>query len=63
MHGFVLQNPFEMGYLAVKTAVQHLQGQKVPPLIDTGVQVVTTENVNTPEMKRFLEPPVAEYLK
>jgi ribose transport system substrate-binding protein len=63
MAGFVLQNPFEMGYLAVKTAVQHLQGQKVPPLIDTGVQIVTPENVKTPEMQAHLNPPVAEYLK
>jgi ribose transport system substrate-binding protein len=63
MSGFVLQNPFEMGYLAVKTAVQHLQGQKVPPVIDTGVQVVTPENVKTPEMVQLLEPPVAQYLK
>ncbi len=63
MQGFVLQNPFEMGYLAVKTAVQHLQGQKVPPVIDTGVQIVTPENVKTPEMRAHLEPPVAEYLK
>jgi ribose transport system substrate-binding protein len=63
MSGFVLQNPFEMGYLAVKTAVQHLQGQKVPPVIDTGVHIVTPENVKTPEMKQLLEPPVNEYLK
>jgi ribose transport system substrate-binding protein len=63
MHGFVLQNPFEMGYLAVKTAVQHLQGQQVAPVIDTGVQVVTTENVDTPEITRVLQPPVADYLK
>jgi ribose transport system substrate-binding protein len=63
MDGFVLQNPFEMGYLAVKTAVQHLQGQQVPPVIDTGVAVVTTGNVDTPEMKRLLEPPIADYLK
>ena len=63
MTGFVLQNPFEMGYLAVKTAVQHLQGQKVPPVIDTGVQIVTPENMKTPEMAQLLEPPVAQYLK
>jgi ribose transport system substrate-binding protein len=63
MAGFVLQNPFDMGYLAVKTAVQHLQGQKVPAVLDTGVSVVTPENVNTPEMRARLEPPVDEYLK
>jgi ribose transport system substrate-binding protein len=63
MSGFVLQNPFEMGYLAVKTAVQHLEGQTVPPMIDTGVQIVTPENVASPEMQAHLNPPVAEYLK
>jgi ribose transport system substrate-binding protein len=63
MDGFVLQNPFEMGYLAVKTAAQHLQGQAVPPIIDTGVQIVTPENIKTPEMQAHLSPPVAEYLK
>jgi ribose transport system substrate-binding protein len=62
MHGFVLQNPFEMGYLAVKTMAQHLQGQSVPPVVDTGVHVVTPENMDTPDMQRLLKPPVEEYL-
>jgi ribose transport system substrate-binding protein len=63
MSGFVLQNPFEMGQRAVQTMVQHLQGQNVPPIIDTGVQVVTPENMDTPEMQRLLKPPVDEYLR
>jgi len=63
MSGFILQDPFGMGYQAVKTAVQHLQGQKVPPVIDTGVHVITPENVKTPEMAQLLTPPVDEYLK
>jgi len=62
MSGFILQDPFGMGYLAVKTAVQHLQGQKVPPMIDTGVHVVTPENVKTPAIALLLDPPVAKYL-
>jgi ribose transport system substrate-binding protein len=63
MHGFVLQNPFEMGYKAVGTMVQHLQGQNVAPVIDTGVEVVTRENMDTPEMQRLLKPPIDEYLR
>ncbi len=63
MSGFILQDPFGMGYQAVKTAVQHLQGQKVPPVIDTGVHVITPENVKTPEMAQLLTPPVDQYLK
>jgi ribose transport system substrate-binding protein len=62
MDGFVLQNPFEMGYLAVKTMAQHLRGEKVAPVIDTGVHVVTPENMDTPEMQKLLKPPVEEYL-
>jgi ribose transport system substrate-binding protein len=63
MSGFVLQNPFDMGYQAVRTMVQHLQGQTVPGFIDTGVQVVTPENMVTPEMRRLLAPPIEEYLR
>ena len=63
MDGFVLQNPFEMGYLAVKTMVQHLQGQQVPAVIDTGVHIVTRENMNAPAMQDILKPPVEQYLK
>jgi ribose transport system substrate-binding protein len=62
MSGFVLQDPFGMGYLAVKTAAQHLQGQKVPAVIDTGVHIITPENVDSPEMKPILDPPVAQFL-
>lgn len=62
MAGFVLQDPFGMGYLAVKTAAQHLQGQKVPAVIDTGVHIITPENVDSPEIKPILDPPVAQFL-
>jgi ribose transport system substrate-binding protein len=62
MAGFILQDPFGMGYQAVKTAVQHLQGTKVPAMIDTGVHVITPENVKTPEMAALLDPPVGKYL-
>ena len=47
MDGFVLQNPFEMGYRAVKTMVAHLRGEQVPAVIDTGVTIVTPENLDT----------------
>jgi ribose transport system substrate-binding protein len=63
MHGFVLQNPFEMGYLAVKTMVDHLEGKQVPPVIDTGVTVITPENMGSAEMQALLHPPVGDYLK
>lgn len=44
----VAQNPERMGYLGVKTAVAVLRGEKVEPVIDTGCQLVTKENVAHP---------------
>jgi ribose transport system substrate-binding protein len=63
MDGFVLQNPFEMGYRAVKTMVDALRGQQVPKVIDTGVTMITPENMDTADSKRLLNPPLAEYLQ
>ena len=44
LHGIVVQNPFNMGYLGVRTMVEHLQGKSVEKRIDTGVIMVTPDN-------------------
>jgi ribose transport system substrate-binding protein len=61
--GFVVQNPMQMGYLGVKTAVAVLRGEKVSPVIDTGVGFVTKANMNEPAMAELLNPPLSKYLK
>ena len=63
LQGLVVQNPMLMGYLGVTTAVKHLRGEKVEKRIDTGVALVTKENMGTPEMKDLLYPPLDKYLK
>jgi ribose transport system substrate-binding protein len=63
LHGIVVQNPFNMGYLGVRTMVEHLLGKGVEKRIDTGVTMVTPENLNAPEMQTLLHPPLEEYLK
>jgi ribose transport system substrate-binding protein len=63
MDGFALQNPFEMGYRAVRTIVDHLRGQQVPAMIDTGVTMITPENMETDAMKKLLFPPISDYLQ
>jgi ribose transport system substrate-binding protein len=63
LQALVVQNPVKMGYLAVKTMVAHLQGQPVEKIIDTGVHLVTPENMDQPEMQELLHPPLDEYLK
>jgi len=62
IHGLVLQDPINMGYLGVKTILAHLQGQKVDKRIDTGSAVATPENMNDPDIKRLLEPDFKKWL-
>lgn len=63
VQGLVVQNPVLMGYRSVKTIVAHLQGQKVEPQIDTGVVLVSPENMEQPEIQELLQPPLDKYLK
>jgi ribose transport system substrate-binding protein len=58
--GFVVQNPVNMGYLSVRTMVDHLQGRSVAPQVDTGVLMVTTDNLKAPEIVSVIHPPGAE---
>ncbi|MEW6252353.1 MAG: substrate-binding domain-containing protein [Planctomycetota bacterium] len=62
MAGLVVQDPMKMGYLGVKTAVDHLQGRPVEPRQDTGVVLVTRETMDQPEYKEVLHPDLAKYL-
>jgi len=63
VHGIVVQNPFNMGYLGVRTMVEHLLGKPVERKIDTGVMLVTKENMESPEVRALLHPPLDQYLK
>jgi ribose transport system substrate-binding protein len=62
VQGLVVQDPVRMGYLGVMTLYQHLQGDKVEKRIDTGAKLVTAENMDEPEMKDLLHPPIDKYL-
>jgi ribose transport system substrate-binding protein len=63
VQALVVQNPMLMGYLGVMTLVKHLRGEKVEKRIDTGVALVTPENMNQPEIHELLYPPLDKYLK
>ncbi|PYK65714.1 MAG: sugar ABC transporter substrate-binding protein [Verrucomicrobia bacterium] len=63
VQGLVVQNPMLMSYLGVITMVKHLQGEPVEKRIDTGVVLVTPENMQQPEIKELLYPPLDKYLK
>lgn len=57
VNGLIVQNPFKMGYEGVKSIVDAKAGKKVAKRIDTGVAVVTKENMDQPEMSKLLNPP------
>ena len=57
INALVAQDPQKMGYLGVKAVVDHLRGQKVEPVIDTGVALVTSQNLDTPDIKKILQLP------
>jgi ribose transport system substrate-binding protein len=52
-----------IGTEAIKTMVAHLQGKPVEKRVDTGVMVVTKENMNDPAYAELLRPPLEKYLK
>jgi ribose transport system substrate-binding protein len=60
--GLVVQNPFNMGYLAVKTMADHLRGKKVEKRIDTGARLVTKENLEDPAVKEVISPDLKKWL-
>ncbi|MEM6365911.1 MAG: substrate-binding domain-containing protein, partial [Planctomycetota bacterium] len=53
----VLQDPVQMGFLAVKTMLEHLEGESVEPIIDTGVVVATSDNRDDETIAKLLNPP------
>jgi ribose transport system substrate-binding protein len=57
IQALVVQNPYKMGYEGVQLAVKAIHGEKVPLRVDTGVTVVTKENLEAPEVKALLAKP------
>lgn len=56
VHGLVLQSPARMGDLAVRAAVDQLEGRAVERRIDTGATMVTRDNMDEPAIAALLAP-------
>ncbi|MBI1898893.1 MAG: substrate-binding domain-containing protein [Acidobacteria bacterium] len=50
----VVQDPYRMGYEAVKTVVDKLNGRQPPKQIDLPARVVRREDLDKPEIRRLL---------
>ena len=53
----VAQNPTRMGYDGVTTIVKYIKGEKTPITIDTGVELITRNNLKDPKIKALLGTP------
>jgi ribose transport system substrate-binding protein len=42
--GTVAQNPYDMGYVSVETAMKVLKGENVEPFVNSGVDIIIKEN-------------------
>jgi len=56
INGLVHQNPVKMGYLGVSLMVKHLRGETIPKVVDTGVYLVTRDNMDQPEIRALIFP-------
>ena len=62
LDGLVVQNPFNMGYLAVKTMADHLRGKPVEKRIDTGARFVDKAGLDDPAVKEIMQPDLKKWL-
>ena len=53
----VIQDPYKMGYEGVKAIVDKLNGQTPQRHLDTGVKLLTKENLDTAEMQKLIKAP------
>jgi len=59
LQGLVLQNPYQMGDLGVRSVVVHLENGEVKSRIGTGEKMATPENISDPVIVELLHPPKA----
>ena len=63
VQGLVVQDPVRMGYEGVLTVAAQLEGKPVEKRLDTGVVMITPENLKEEESQRLLNPPIDTYLE
>jgi ribose transport system substrate-binding protein len=59
IHGLVVQNPFLMGELGVRTLAHHLAGKPVQKRVDIAPVMVTPDNIDKPDVQELLHLPPA----
>jgi len=63
LDGIIVQNPFKMGEIGVKTIISAIQKKSFENRVDTGETLITSENLEAPESQALVHPPIDKYLK
>ena len=58
IYALIVQDPYRMGYDGIKTALAVSKGEKVEAFVDTGVNTITKENMNSARSQQLLSPKV-----
>jgi len=59
----VVQDPFNIGYEAVKTIAEKLSGKTPPKRIRTRTTLITPDNIDLEGIQKLLNPDIEKYLK
>ena len=62
IEGLAVQDPFNMAYEGVKTAVAVVNGEEVESLINTRVMMITPQNIDESEAQDLLNPDLEKWL-
>jgi ribose transport system substrate-binding protein len=60
IHAMVVQDPYYMGYTAVQTLVDKLNGKAPPKRMDLSAKVIKREDLEKPEIQKLLHPPTPQ---
>lgn len=63
IHATVIQDPFRMGFEAVKSLADKIAGRQPPKQIDLHARVIQRADLEDPEVKQLLAPDLRKYLK
>jgi ribose transport system substrate-binding protein len=61
LQGVVVQDPYKMGDMSLRTMIAYLEKQPIEKTISTGEAMVTPENMDRAEMKPLLNAPKLEH--
>lgn len=62
IQAMVVQDPFKIGFEAVRTIHDKLSGKTPPKRMDLEGRVITLENVDQPDVQKLLNPDLKKYL-